>query len=406
MLALVLFAFLLAGIFVFLTQIWCQSRLYAHARSRPTKRTSAAQRCNEDALRLIFELCSESTLASAGCVCQQWMIPAQKELFSGIASSIPPRRGDALNCALIDAPRLRSYIRRVTIFVVDSDGLKRYSWLRMLPPHTLVSLQLNGFPTAALHLELANLLLTSSSLSTLRRLVICRPALGVPGVLEACCSSSFLEHLGVIFLGGPVTHSSILPFKRNLSRLSLRGPDFVEDMSVLIRACGTSLRWLDVELTHWPRSTGYTLLAAALREVPQLEYLYLRWPESHPTPFLDSLSTLLPNLRVLDAGAHVYTATFFSNLPPMLEILRLKYTQLYSAALPPNDMVDYAYFPAEAAVAGLSAHSALHTFTLSPSECSFIEFPALVTSRKSLRFRLVTPDCVQAKTLDLLGEQA
>ncbi|KAF8872560.1 hypothetical protein CPB85DRAFT_1349696 [Mucidula mucida] len=85
---------------------------------------SAAQDCNEDVLRLIFALCTDSTLAAAARVCRTWTAPAQRELFSRV---------------------LRSYLRELRISCWKRiGGVEPFRWLRLLPNEGLVLLDAYG----------------------------------------------------------------------------------------------------------------------------------------------------------------------------------------------------------------------------------------------------------------------
>ncbi|KAJ7938523.1 hypothetical protein B0H13DRAFT_2301552 [Mycena leptocephala] len=368
-------------------------------------RFSAAQECNEDTLRLIFEHCSDSTLAAAGRVCRTWAIPAQQELLSVLPSKTTPTRTaqwDALGKVLISSSRLRSYVRKVQVFPYAMEDLNHYRWVPLLSPTGLLSLELLAFPNDSLHAALGTTLLASPEFSVLQRLIISGLALRNSAVLNRCLSNPSLKHLGIIFPGVfPDSLLSLRPSK-TLSRLSIRTWDVPEDIGALIRACGATLRRFDLALTHRPYPCGYTRLGIALQDAPHLEHICLDWTEPRPTPLLDGLG--FPSLRHLRAGACLYTAAFFSNLPPVLETLHLEYDRTHGegARLPTDTGLDRAYFPAEAAAAGLSAHPTLRLFTLSPNKsCPVMDFPALVAASKSFRFEIAILDQVPAEDSDL-----
>jgi hypothetical protein len=180
-----------------------------------------------------------------------------------------------------------------------------------------------------------------------------------------------------------------------LTRLSIAAQSLlIEDVPAMIWACRASLRRLDLHLKHNPDPTGYARLAAALQAVPHLEHIHLDWDGSStlhgdPTPVLDGLGLMLPNLRHLRAGAGLYTAAFFAHLPPALETLHLQYSHQKGVGAE-------AHFPAGAAIADLSTHPTLRSFTLSPAVgCPFMEFPALIAASKSFRFEFATPAKVE-----------
>ncbi|KAF8209080.1 hypothetical protein K438DRAFT_1811678 [Mycena galopus ATCC 62051] len=363
---------------------------------------SAAQACNEDALRLIFEQCLDSTLASAGRVCRAWAGPAQKELFA----AIPPRslpcgtmNWEALGRVLISSPRLRSYVRKVQIFPYAVEDLARYEWIRLLPSSGLISLELLALPNDALHAALGNILLDSPEFSALQRLVISGFSLRDPAVLERCLLTPSLQHLGIMFLG-PLIHRPgiVMHPSKTLSRLSIRTWVMSDDIVTLIHGSGVNLRRLDLALTHPPDSTAYMQLNVALRDAPHLEHVSFDWAEPCATPFLDGLAPILPNLRHLRAGAGLYTAAFFSSLPPGLETLHLQYDRTHGEGSR-GGTDNQVYFPVEAAIVGLSTYTTIRLFTLSPEKsCPFIEFPALVAAAASgsFPFRLSTPERVLA----------
>ncbi|KAJ7895244.1 hypothetical protein B0H14DRAFT_2681742 [Mycena olivaceomarginata] len=329
------------------------------------KRASAAQTCNEDVLRLIFEHCSDSTLASAGRVCRSWVDPAQRELFS----ILPPKRSQKrtmswkpLGTVLLSNPRLRSYIRRLKISVMGMKELDNYDWVRLLPYHGITSLELSSWPNDQLHAALGNMFLTSPGLSNLQQLTIAGAILTDPAVSQKFLSNPSLSHLQLVFLGGPAPSQ---PFSPAIAAQSL----LIEDAPAMIWACRASLRRLDLHLKHNPDPTGYARLAAALQAVPHLEHIHFDWDGSStlhgdPTPVLDGLGLMLPNLRHLRAGAGLYTAARI--------------------------------FPAGAAIADLSTHPTLRSFTLSPAVgCPFMEFPVLIAASKSFRFEFATPAKVE-----------
>ncbi|KAJ7907564.1 hypothetical protein B0H13DRAFT_1879503 [Mycena leptocephala] len=272
----------------------------------------------------------------------------------------------------------------------NMEDLENYSWLRLLHPQSITSLEVLAFPNESLHTALGKIVRTSPAVFALQRLIICAITLGDTAGLEKCLSNPALTHLGIIFLGG-FARPPLSPRRfGTLQRLSIKAWGVIEDVPIIIHACGASLRRFDLTLTHSPDSNGYARLAAALHGAPQLEHIYFGWAESRPTSFLDGLA--LPRLRHLRAGACLYTAAFFSNLPPDLETLHLQYDRNDGKGTHfPNGAGDGPYFPVEAAVAGLSVHPALCSFTLSPDKsCPFIDFPGLVAASKSVELLVVS----------------
>ncbi|KAJ7214676.1 hypothetical protein B0H12DRAFT_1242138 [Mycena haematopus] len=248
---------------ILLLVTWLQSWPNRLKRLFESSHISVAQDCNEDTLRLIFEHCSDSTLASAGRVCRTWVIPAQQELFSVLPSKTPKRRGqwEVLGNVLISSPRLRSYVRQVQVFPTAMEDLDHYRWIPLLPQAGLLSLELLAFPNDSLHAALGHMLLASPEFSALQRLVVSGLALRNSAVLQRCLSNPSLKHLGIIFLGFSDPLLSLCPSK-TLSRLSIRTWGVPEDIDALIRACGATLRRFDLGLTHQPDPCGYARLGS------------------------------------------------------------------------------------------------------------------------------------------------
>ncbi|KAF7368017.1 F-box domain-containing protein [Mycena sanguinolenta] len=387
------------------TQICHLQRLPAPPPESPAL-ASAAQDCNEDTLRLIFEHCSSSTLAAAGRVCRAWTLPAQQELFSALPTRTPcdgTVQWEALSRVLLNSARLRSYIRKVQIFPCALDDLEYYRWIPLLPPNGVLSLELLAFPNKALHAALGTMLLASPEFAVLQRLIITGLVLNDSAVLQRCLEMPSLEHLGIIFVGSfPDSLVSLRP-STTLTRLSIRTWDVPADIGALLRACGPRLRRFDLALTHSPDPCGYARLGAALRDGPPLEHIYFDWTEPLPMPFLDGLA--IPSLRHLRAGAGLYTAAFFSNLPPALETLHLEYdlTHDEGAHLHTDVAPGRAYFPTEAAAAGLSAHPTLRLFMLSPTKCCpAMDFSELATGSKSCQVAVL--DRAQAEDSGLFRQ--
>ncbi|KAF7375838.1 hypothetical protein MSAN_00473800 [Mycena sanguinolenta] len=381
----------------------CHPHRLSISLEEPLSHMSAAQECNEDTLRLIFEHCSYSSLAAAGRVCRAWALPAQQELFSVLPLRLHGTvQWDALGKILLGSARLRSYVRKVQVFPCAAEDLEYYRWVPLLLHSGLLSLELLAFPNDALHAALGTMFLASPEFSVLQRLIISGLALSNPAVLQRCLAMPSLQHLGIIFLPSfPDGLTSLTPSK-TLSRLSIRTWDVPLDISVLLRACGSTLRRLDLALTHQPDLCGYARLRTALQGTPHLEHLYLDWTEAHPTPFLDGL--VLPNMCHLRAGAGLYTGAFFANLPPVLETLHLEYDRTHGAGarLLTDNAAEQVYFPTEAAATGLSAHPTLRLFTLSPNKyCPAMDFPALVTASKSFRCKVAILERAQAENSGL-----
>ncbi|KAJ7856806.1 hypothetical protein B0H14DRAFT_3448199 [Mycena olivaceomarginata] len=119
-------------------------------------RFSAAQECNEDTLRLIFEHCSDSTLAAAGRVCRTWAIPAQQELLSVLPSKTTPTRTAQWDVLGKHQPPL-SYYTPVsgTVTAILARLTEWQTPLELLPTKPYKS---NGGVTPAMSLVLADLL--------------------------------------------------------------------------------------------------------------------------------------------------------------------------------------------------------------------------------------------------------
>ncbi|KAF8885283.1 hypothetical protein CPB85DRAFT_1337275 [Mucidula mucida] len=98
---------------------------------------SAAQDCNEDVLRLIFALCTDSTLAAAARVCRTWTAPAQRELFSVLPTERERRTADPrwseIARSMEGSAVLRSYLRELRISFLSCPALRNLRSLISTP---------------------------------------------------------------------------------------------------------------------------------------------------------------------------------------------------------------------------------------------------------------------------------
>ncbi|KAF8868287.1 hypothetical protein CPB85DRAFT_1448552 [Mucidula mucida] len=161
---------------------------------------SAAQDCNEDVLRLIFALCTDSTLAAAARVCRTWTAPAQRELFSVLPTERERRTADPrwseIARSMEGSAVLRSYLRELRISCWKRiGGVEPFRWLRLLPDEGLILLE----ATAArdLEAELSALVLSCPALRNLRSMISTPVILGNTAGLDLCFSTPALEHLGL-----------------------------------------------------------------------------------------------------------------------------------------------------------------------------------------------------------------
>ncbi|KAJ7154078.1 hypothetical protein C8R46DRAFT_1297664 [Mycena filopes] len=210
----------LISIFIscFVVLFTCYYQRYDRVR-KTRSRAAAAQDCNEDILRLIFEHCSDATLATAARVCVAWSVPAQMELFSSIPTERLPRhfpRWDELTEVLEKNPRLRSYIRCLRIYTATSAALQHYRWVPLVPLGSIISMDVGTSPKREMYAALSGMIMPTCALRSLRRLIIDAPILGGTAGLDACLSNASLEHLGIIFL-----RASALPSIRAFAALSV-----------------------------------------------------------------------------------------------------------------------------------------------------------------------------------------
>ncbi|KAF8873814.1 hypothetical protein CPB85DRAFT_1461177 [Mucidula mucida] len=317
---------------------------------------SAAQDCNEDVLRLIFTLCTDSTLAAAARVCRTWTAPAQRELFSVLPTERERRTADPrwseIARSMEGSAVLRSYLRELRISCWKRiGGVEPFRWLRLLPDEGLILLE----ATAArdLEAELSALVFSCPALRNLRSLISTPVVLGGTAGLDLCLSNPALGHLG-------------LKPCNTVRRLSILDSYFLDATQNVIRACAAGLQRLDLDVRMMKK---YSDLSGILCNLPKLTHLYLAWSEEPDTvvPFLDTVVELLPDLRHLRAGSCLYTAAFFANLPPALETLHLLYfPDDIEGTWPIETVITEASFPVDAAIAGFSAHTMLKEVTLGP----------------------------------------